>query len=128
MIEHMTFRVSNLAATKAFYEKALAPLGHAVSYEGRHESVGVLGFARDGHIDTWFINNATRQSCPTHFCWRAPNRVAVNQFHRAARGAGVVITAHPVCVRTTTRTITVRSCWTRIATTRKRPAITRPKR
>lgn len=88
MIDHMTLRVADLGATRAFYVKALAPLGYTIGYEATHDGAGVLGFAHDGHIDTWFVDNTRPLSGPTHVCWRAPSRAAVDAFHAAAMAAG----------------------------------------
>ena len=33
MLDHMTFRVADLAATRQLYEAALAPLGYKVLHE-----------------------------------------------------------------------------------------------
>ena len=43
MIDHMTFRVRNLDATRAFYVAALAPLGYRLGHEGEHEGIRMLG-------------------------------------------------------------------------------------
>ena len=34
MLDHMTFRVTDIQRTKAFYSAALAPLGYSVSFDG----------------------------------------------------------------------------------------------
>ena len=34
MLDHMTFRVTDIAKAKAFYSAALAPLGYSVCFEG----------------------------------------------------------------------------------------------
>ena len=88
MIDHMTFRVANLARTKAFYQAALAPLGYVPAYDAVHEGVRVVGFSSSGKIDTWFIDNTLPLSGPTHICWVAPSREAVRAFHAAALAAG----------------------------------------
>ena len=43
MLDHMTFRVRNLAATRAFYESALAPLGYKVGFQAEHDGVRMFG-------------------------------------------------------------------------------------
>ena len=62
MLDHMTFRVTDIGRAKAFYSAALAPLGYSVSFEGNY-GVNVLGFAYpdstepDGKkADVWFID------------------------------------------------------------------------
>ena len=44
MLDHMTFRVTDIQRAKAFYSAALAPLGYCVSFEG-HYGMNILGFA-----------------------------------------------------------------------------------
>ncbi|MFY9185150.1 VOC family protein [Limnohabitans sp.] len=97
MIDHMTFRVSKIAQTKAFYAAALSPLGYQVAYEGFH-GCNVLGFAaRTEHdpekIDTWFVDGPSPYgghpvTIGCHLCWRAPSRDAVDAFYAAAIAAG----------------------------------------
>ena len=87
MIDHMTFRVADIAATRTFYEKALAPLGYAAAYEGTHDGVHMVGFGRDGKTDTWFVETRPATSA-VHIAWTAPSRAAVDAFHRAALDAG----------------------------------------
>lgn len=88
MLDHMTFRVRDLAATRAFYAQALAPLGYKLGYEGEHGGVRMLGFEHDGSYDTWFVESPNNPSGPTHIAWRAATRIAVDAFHQAALTAG----------------------------------------
>lgn len=88
MIDHVTLRVDSIARTRDFYAAVLAPLGYLIGYEAKHDGANVLGFAKDGHIDTWFIDSAQPRSGPTHVCWRAPDRAAVDAFHAAGLAAG----------------------------------------
>jgi catechol 2,3-dioxygenase-like lactoylglutathione lyase family enzyme len=93
MIDHITLRVRDLAATRAFYRAALAPLGYRIGYDAVHDGVGVLGFAFDAQgggakIDTWFVDHTEPVSGPTHLCWHAASRAAVDAFHAAAIAAG----------------------------------------
>jgi catechol 2,3-dioxygenase-like lactoylglutathione lyase family enzyme len=89
MLDHMTFRVSNIARTKTFYSETLAPLGYSLNVEGSYDGVNMLGFAhpdaneQDGKkVDVWFVDGASpyggapaTTSC--HLCWRAENRAQV---------------------------------------------------
>ena len=100
MIDHITLHVRDLAATRAFYGAALAPLGYRIGYDAVHDGAGVLGFAFDAadgsaKIDTWFVDRAAAASGPAHLCWRAPNRAAVDAFHAAALAAGGVDNGAP---------------------------------
>ncbi len=44
MLDHMTFRVTDIQRAKAFYSAALAPLGYSVSFEGLYGS-NILGLS-----------------------------------------------------------------------------------
>ena len=93
MIDHITLRVRDLAATRAFYASALAPLGYRVGYDAVHDGVAVLGFGCDVaglgfKIDTWFVDRTEPVSGPTHLCWKAATREQVDAFHAAAIAAG----------------------------------------
>lgn len=99
MIDHMTFRVRDIARTKAFYAAALAPLGYTVAFEGFYGS-NILGLGYPDaqepsgqKIDTWFLDGDSPYGGPPattgcHLCWRAPNRAAVDAFYAAAMAAG----------------------------------------
>jgi catechol 2,3-dioxygenase-like lactoylglutathione lyase family enzyme len=88
MLDHMTFRVRNLAATRAFYESALAPLGYRLGHEGEHDGVRMLGFEQGGKFDTWFVEAPNNPSGPTHLAWHATTRAAVDAFYKAAMANG----------------------------------------
>lgn len=100
MLDHMTFRVSDMARTKTFYTAVLAPLGYSLNLEGRYEGMNMLGFSHpdsaepDGKkVDVWFIDGPSpygkspaTTSC--HLCWRAKSRAEVDAFYEAAIAAG----------------------------------------
>jgi catechol 2,3-dioxygenase-like lactoylglutathione lyase family enzyme len=96
MLDHMTFRVRDIAATRKFYEAALAPLGYKVAHEfsfGDQTMFGMSCDSPDGEVtDTWFIAGSSEYDEPVtrgcHLCWRAPNRSAVDAFYKAALAAG----------------------------------------
>ncbi len=100
MLDHMTFRVSDIARAKAFYEAALAPLGYSLCAEGNFDGMNVVGFAYpdsnqpDGKkADVWFVDGpspygAAPATTSCHLCWRAENRAQVDAFYRAAIAAG----------------------------------------
>lgn len=99
MLDHMTFRVTDIARAKAFYSAALAPLGYSVCFEGEFGS-HILGFEYpdasqpDGKkADVWFIDGPSPYGGPAatsgcHLAWRAQSRAQVDAFHRAALAAG----------------------------------------
>jgi catechol 2,3-dioxygenase-like lactoylglutathione lyase family enzyme len=99
MLDHMTFRVTDIHRAKAFYSAALAPLGYSVAYEGQH-GANILGFSYpdpaepDGKkADVWFIDGPSPYGGPPatagcHLAWRAESRAQVDAFYRAALAAG----------------------------------------
>jgi len=99
MLDHMTFRVQDIARAKAFYSAALAPLGYSVCAEG-YFGANVFGLAYpdpgepDGNkADVWFIDGPSPYGGPLttsgcHLAWRAKNRAQVDAFYAAAIAAG----------------------------------------
>ncbi len=89
MIDHIGFPVSDYARSKAFYEKALAPLGYEVIMEVRTNEMGApaAGFGIGGNPDFW-IGGEGRVGNPVHVAVVAKDRAAVDAFHQAALAAG----------------------------------------
>lgn len=89
MLDHLGLPVSDYARSKAFYTRALAPLGAELVLEVSAETTGDrahAGFGRDGHPVLW-IGQAP-VVCPMHLALTAGSRAAVDAFHRAALAAG----------------------------------------
>jgi catechol 2,3-dioxygenase-like lactoylglutathione lyase family enzyme len=84
VIDHLGVAVSNLAASRAFYERALAPLGIGVVME----VPGGVGFGRDGGPSFWIGEGEGEASGPIHIAFAAADRATVDAFHRAALAAG----------------------------------------
>jgi catechol 2,3-dioxygenase-like lactoylglutathione lyase family enzyme len=82
MIDHVTLRVRDLAAAKAFYAAALAPLG----YQAGKEFPEAIGLGVGGMLDFWLVGDA--EARPQHLAFSAPDRAAVDAFHAAALRAG----------------------------------------
>ncbi|TAG01427.1 MAG: VOC family protein [Burkholderiales bacterium] len=103
MLDHMTFRVSDLAKSNSFYAAALAPLGYRVMREFSFNGQTMFGMGIDSadgpKIDTWFIagpseyGESVTRGC--HLCWRAPNRAAVDAFYAAAMANGAKDNGEP---------------------------------
>lgn len=87
MLDHITHHVGDIDATVAFYTAALEPLSYALAFDRRSDGVRVVGFGRNGKIDTWFTADPPA-SGPTHIAWRTTSREAVDAFHAAAVAAG----------------------------------------
>jgi catechol 2,3-dioxygenase-like lactoylglutathione lyase family enzyme len=89
MIDHIGFPVSDYERSKAFYSKALAPLGYALVMEVRqdaHDSPAA-GFGADGKPDFW-IGGEGGLNRALHVAITVNDRAAVDAFHRAALAAG----------------------------------------
>ncbi len=82
MIDHVTLRVRDLAAAKAFYTAALAPLGYTIGKEFPE----ALGFGAGAKLDFWLV--ADLDARPQHLAFGAPDRRSVDAFYAAALGAG----------------------------------------
>lgn len=82
MIDHVGLEVADLAASRAFYAAALAPLG----YQLLMEFEGVCGFGKGGKPDLWIA--AGTPSPSLHVALRAEDRAQVDAFHAAALVAG----------------------------------------
>jgi catechol 2,3-dioxygenase-like lactoylglutathione lyase family enzyme len=82
MIDHVTLRVRDLAASKAFYTATLAPLGYTVIAEFPE----AIGMGAAGKPDFWLTPDPT--ASPQHMAFAAPSRAAVDAFHAAGLAAG----------------------------------------
>src|SRR4051812_49866448 len=90
MIDHMGFPVSDYERAKAFYAKALAPLGYGLIMEVTQEQTGhdpAAGFGADGKPDFW-IGGEGALNKPVHVAILAKDRAAVDAFYKAAIAAG----------------------------------------
>ena len=82
MLDHVTLNVADYARSKAFYERALAPLGFGVVTEdGEACGFGVL------HGDDFWIASGP-VSGPAHVAFAGVDNDAVATFHTAALAAG----------------------------------------
>ena len=82
MIDHVTLRVRDLAAAKAFYSAMLAPIGYKVGAEYRE----ALGLGAGGKLDFWLV--ADIDARPQHLAFSAPDRSLVDACYAAALAAG----------------------------------------
>ena len=90
MIDHMGFSVSDYERAKAFYAKALAPLGYSLIMEVTQEQTGhdpAAGFGADGKPDLW-IGSEGGLNRAVHIALLAKDRATVDAFYRAALAAG----------------------------------------
>ena len=89
MLDHIGFSVSDYARAKAFYEKALAPLGYVIAMEVQQDAndAKAAGFGIDGKPDFW-IGGEGKLNKPVHIAFAARDRAAVDAFYKAALAAG----------------------------------------
>jgi catechol 2,3-dioxygenase-like lactoylglutathione lyase family enzyme len=83
MFDHVVFGASDYAASKAFFLKALEPIGMAVVLEG---PLGIE-MSADGK-SSLCIRRIEERPAHLHIAFRAENRAQVDAFHRAALDAG----------------------------------------
>jgi catechol 2,3-dioxygenase-like lactoylglutathione lyase family enzyme len=84
MFDHVVFGVSNYEESKAFFLKALQPLGVTVATEG---SLGIE-MCRPGSQASLCIRLRERKTEPLHLAFAAESREQVNEFYLAALEAG----------------------------------------
>jgi catechol 2,3-dioxygenase-like lactoylglutathione lyase family enzyme len=86
MFDHVKFGVSDFAASKAFFLKALEPLGVAIVGEGA-PAYGVELCARKSNASLCLFQTKEKPA-HLHLAFVAENRGQVEAFHRAALEAG----------------------------------------
>jgi catechol 2,3-dioxygenase-like lactoylglutathione lyase family enzyme len=86
MFDHVKFGVSDYATSKAFFLKALEPLGVAVVAEGE-PTYGVELGQPEGKVSLCLYQTAEK-TAQLHLAFVAANREQVEAFHRAALEAG----------------------------------------
>jgi catechol 2,3-dioxygenase-like lactoylglutathione lyase family enzyme len=86
MFDHVKFGVSDFAASKAFYLKALEPLGIAVAGEGV-PTYGVELIC-PGSNASLVLFETKEKPAHLHIAFVADDRRQVDAFHRAALEAG----------------------------------------
>ena len=85
MVDHVGFAVSDYANSRAFYEKALAPLGYTLVMEPAGQAAG---FGKAGKPSFWIEAQGRPVTGRLHVAFAASDRAAVDAFHAAALEAG----------------------------------------
>jgi len=85
MFDHVKFGVSDFASSKAFFLKALAPLGVAIVSEGTPTYGVELSAKGEASL---CLYQTEEQPAPLHLAFTAENRQQVDAFYRAALEAG----------------------------------------
>jgi len=93
MFDHVKFGVSDYATSKAFFLKALEPLGVAVVAEGE-PTYGVELGQPEGKVSLCLYQTAEK-TAQLHLAFVAANREQVEAFHRAALEAGGIDNGAP---------------------------------
>lgn len=92
MLDHIGIPVADYAASKTFYEAALAPLGITLLMEVTPEQTGhasAAGFGSDNNPYFWIGDDgAPPPGLHSHVAFAAGNRAQVDAFHAAALAAG----------------------------------------
>jgi catechol 2,3-dioxygenase-like lactoylglutathione lyase family enzyme len=83
MIDHVALYATDLEGSRRFYERALEPLGYAVSAEME----GFVGFAHEGSLRL-VLRTGKEASTTGHVAFQADERPTVDGFHAAATSAG----------------------------------------
>ncbi|MEJ6022227.1 VOC family protein [Ramlibacter sp. PS4R-6] len=86
MFDHVKFGVTDFAASKAFYIRALAPLGAAVVAEG--EPTYGIELCQPGGTVSLCLFQTEEKPAHLHIAFQAPTRAQVDAFYRAALEAG----------------------------------------
>ena len=96
MLDHVGIGVSDVARSKAFYDKALAPIGIALVMEVGAEQTGdqpACGFGSDCKPYFWF--GGASDIARAHIAFVAKDRASVDAFYKAALAAGAADNGAP---------------------------------
>jgi catechol 2,3-dioxygenase-like lactoylglutathione lyase family enzyme len=85
VFDHVKIGVSDYAASKAFFLKALEPLGISAGTEGAPASG--IELCSDS-VASFCLFQSQEKPAPLHIAFRARNREQVEAFYRAALAAG----------------------------------------
>jgi catechol 2,3-dioxygenase-like lactoylglutathione lyase family enzyme len=85
MLDHVGFGVSDCQRSKAFYEKALAPLGVTLLMEPVQQAAG---FGKDGKPFFWIESRGRAVQGSLHIAFAVEDRETVDAYHAAALEAG----------------------------------------
>ena len=91
LIDHVSLQVSDVGASRAFYEALLAPLGLRAAYTDG----AAVGFASGDRAPFWLGPGAGQERRELHLAFSAGDRDAVRAFHRAAVDLGAEILNAP---------------------------------
>jgi catechol 2,3-dioxygenase-like lactoylglutathione lyase family enzyme len=90
MLDHIGLKVTDIAKAKAFYDKALAPLGVKIIMEVPKEESGdgaFIGYG-EGMKPYFWINEQPKATVLLHVAFASDSRAKVDAFYKAAMAAG----------------------------------------
>jgi len=89
MLDHIGVNVSDYAAAREFFSRALAPLGYRLAMEPAPKVGGFAASERDGQGSfPFWISEGRGPVTSGHVACTAPDRATVDEFHAAALAAG----------------------------------------
>ncbi len=89
ILDHVGFPIRDYARSKAFYVKALAPLGITIKFENNLSEDGADGYAGFGRTRPEFwIGTGEPMTGRLHVAFAAASREQVGAFYNAAMAAG----------------------------------------
>ena len=92
MLDHLSIQCSDVAASAAFYDAVLTPLGGARVMD----FTTVIGYGVPPKPDFWLGPQTTGEGFrESHIAFAAPNRAAVRAFFDAATAAGAEVLHEP---------------------------------
>jgi catechol 2,3-dioxygenase-like lactoylglutathione lyase family enzyme len=92
MLDHVGLDVGDYERSKAFYSRALAPLGLELVLE---PVPGIGGFGERQRPFFWIATGRRSAQSGVHVAFAAENRAAVDAFHAAALEAGATDNGAP---------------------------------
>jgi catechol 2,3-dioxygenase-like lactoylglutathione lyase family enzyme len=91
MFSHITFGTSDIRKAAAFYDAVFAPLGLKRTFSEIDD--GIIAYGQENQPPKFFVGTPFNEEPATvgngtHVALMAPNRAAVDAFHKAAVGLG----------------------------------------
>jgi catechol 2,3-dioxygenase-like lactoylglutathione lyase family enzyme len=90
MLDHISLVVSDIAKARAFYDEVLGVLGYGRVMDFDHEGKAYTGYGPPQKPAFWIYGGYGKPvlGAGQHIAFVAPNRAAVDAFHRAALAGG----------------------------------------
>ncbi len=93
MLDHVSIQCADIAASAAFYDAALAPLGGRRVMQFGEEGIG---YGSDDHPEFWVGRQHTGDGFrETHLAFTAADRAGVDAFFAAAVATGAAVLHEP---------------------------------